>query len=241
MILPQIFAEADMNFFQQFWEIATNVQSYVEKWVGELGPWAVTGILCLIVFCETGLVVMPWLPGDSLLFIAGSLCAPVITEPLSFGWLLLLLPLSAILGDNLNYWIGKFTGPKVFRREKSFFFNAEVLHRTQKFYEKHGGKMVLLARFVPLVRTFAPFVAGVGGMDYRKFLGYGILGSFFWVLVCSGAGLLFGNILWVKEHFDYIVLAVICISLAPAVFAFIQARARMRKGQKAAGGNSRES
>ena len=234
MTLSDILANADTNIFQDFWNIVTNLQANVEKWVGELGPWAVTGILCLIIFCETGLVVMPWLPGDSLLFVAGSLCAPVIKDPLSFGWLVLLLPLCAILGDNLNYWIGRYMGPKVFKKQKSFFFNADVLHRTQMFYEKHGGKMVLLARFVPLVRTFAPFVAGVGSMDYRKFLGFGIIGSFLWVAICAGAGLLFGNIPWVKEHFEIIVLAVIGISVAPAIFAWMQARAEMKR-EKAAG------
>jgi membrane-associated protein len=235
MTITQLFADADMNFLQQFWDIVTNLQHYVEKWVGELGPWSVTGILCLIIFCETGLVVMPWLPGDSLLFVAGSLCASVISTPLSFFWLVVLLPLCAIIGDNVNYWIGRYMGPKVFKKQKSFFFNADVLHRTQTFYEKHGGKMVLLARFVPLVRTFAPFVAGVGSMDYRKFLGFGIIGSFLWVIICAGAGLLFGNIPWVKEHFEIIVLAVIGISVAPAIFAWMQARAEMKRGRN--GGN----
>jgi membrane-associated protein len=234
MILSDILANADTNILQDFWNIVTNLQKHVEIWVIELGPWTVTGILCLIIFCETGLVVMPWLPGDSLLFVAGSLCAPVIAEPLNFFWLAILLPISAILGDNLNYWIGRYAGPKVFKKKKSFFFNADILIRTQSFYDKHGGKMVMLARFVPLVRTFAPFVAGVGKMDYRKFVGFGIVGAFIWVLVCAGAGMLFGNIEWVKDHFEIIVLAVIGISIAPAILAWMQARAEMKREQRAA-------
>lgn len=246
-------AAADMNFFQLVWDIITNLQQYVQWWVEQVGPGNLTAILFLIIFCETGLVVMPWLPGDSLLFVAGALCAP--KEGLHFSsaepwWqsisnaahhgqlnlilLMVLLPLAAILGDNINYWIGRYTGPKVFKREKSIFFNAEVLHRTQAFYERHGGKMVMLARFVPLVRTFAPFVAGVGRMDYRRFFGYGIAGAFVWVAICCNIGFLFGNIPWVKEHFEIIVLAVIGISIAPAIMAWVQARKEVKRGAAAA-------
>ena len=126
----------------------------------------------------------------------------------------------------------------MFKREKSIFFNAEVLHRTQAFYERHGGKMVMLARFVPLVRTFAPFVAGVGRMDYRRFFGYGMAGAFVWVAICCIIGFLFGNIPWVKEHFEIIVLAVIGISIAPAIMAWMQARREVKRGAAAAGNNS---
>jgi membrane-associated protein len=236
MILSDIFANADMNLFQLAWDIVTNLQQYVVWWVQQIGSGNVTAILCLIIFCETGLVVMPWLPGDSLLFVAGSLCAAAGGSQLSFPLLAILLPVAAILGDNLNYWIGRYAGPKVFKKKKSFFFNADILVRTQSFYEKHGGKMVLLARFVPLVRTFAPFVAGVGKMDYRKFFSYGVVGAFLWVVVCAGAGMLFGNIPWVKDHFEIIVLAVIGISIAPAIFAWMQARAEMKREQRAAAG-----
>jgi len=220
---------SDMSFFPKVWHIITNLQEYVVKWVGEIGPNNLTAILCLIIFCETGLVVMPWLPGDSLLFVAGSLCAQVAGAQLSFVALIILLPIAAILGDNLNYWIGRYTGPKVFKKQKSIFFNAEILHRTQAFYEKHGGKMVLFARFVPLVRTFAPFVAGVGKMDYRRFVTFGILGSFLWVGICCGAGAAFGNVPWVKDHFEIIVLCVIAISIMPAIMAWMQARRQMKE------------
>lgn len=239
----------DMNFIQLCWDIVTNLQQYVQWWVEQIGPGNLTAILFLIIFCETGLVVMPWLPGDSLLFVSGALCAPKAglqfqdgvpwyesilhaaqNGQLKLGMLLVLLPIAAIIGDNLNYWIGRWMGPKVFKRQKSLFFNAEILHRTQHFYEKHGGKMVILARFVPLVRTFAPFVAGVGRMDYKRFIGFGALGAFIWVFVCTTIGFLFGNIPWVKEHFEIIVIAVIGISIAPAIMAWMQARAQMKRG-----------
>lgn len=239
----------DMNFLQLSWDVITNLQQYVQWWVEDIGRVQLTAVLFLIIFCETGLVVMPWLPGDSLLFVAGALCAPkeglqfsegvpwyesiahaAQNGQLSLAVLLMALPLAAVLGDNLNYWIGRYSGPKVFKREKSAFFNADILHRTQKFYEQHGGKMVMLARFVPLVRTFAPFVAGVGRMDYRRFVAFGILGAFVWVFVCCTAGFLFGNIPWVKEHFEIIVFIVIGISIAPAIMAWMQARSvRKRK------------
>jgi membrane-associated protein len=250
-----LLAASDMNIFQHAWDVITNLQQYVQWWVDQLGPWNLTLILFLIIFCETGLVVMPWLPGDSLLFVAGALCGPKegiqykgfdsLGETLSQNWaaikyaahhgqltlltLMLLLPLAAILGDNLNYWIGRYFGPRIFKKQKSIFFNTEILHRTQAFYVRHGTKMVLLARFVPLVRTFAPFVAGVGRMDYHKFLSFGAAGAFLWVFICCTAGFLFGNIAWVKEHFEIIVIAVICISVAPAIMAWMQARKELKR------------
>src|SRR5687768_7016746 len=169
---------ADMNFFQLVWDIVTNLQQYVQWWVDQIGPWNLTFILFLIIFCETGLVVMPWLPGDSLLFVAGSLCSGVAGAKLNFAVLCVMLPLAAIIGDNLNYWIGRWIGPRIFKKQKSFLFNADILQRTHTFYERHGRKTVILARFVPLVRTFAPFVAGVGKMEYITFLLYGIIGAF---------------------------------------------------------------
>lgn len=224
-----------MGSLEQIWKVITNLQEYVEKWSDQLGPWMYC-ILFLIIFCETGLVVMPWLPGDSLLFVAGALCASDGGEKLSIVLLWILLPLAAISGDNVNYWIGRSIGPRIFKREKSIFFNAEILHRTQVFYNRHGGKMVVLARFVPLVRTFAPFVAGIGQMNYPKFVGFGMIGAAFWVLVCTTAGYAFGNIPWVKEHFEIIVLAVIAISIMPAVMAWVQARGEMKRQRETGGG-----
>jgi membrane-associated protein len=247
----------DANFFQQVWHVINNLQESVQELVKTVGSGNLTAILFLIIFCETGLVVMPWLPGDSLLFVAGALCGP--EDGIAYNWdksngffanigdnlaaikyaalngqltlstLLLLLPLAAIVGDNLNYWIGRYIGPKIFKKKKSLFFNAEILHRTQLFYEKHGGKMVLLARFVPLVRTFAPFVAGVGKMDYKRFFGFGVIGAFLWVFVCCSAGFLCGNVPVVKNNFEIIVLCVIIISILPAIMAWMQARKQMKE------------
>jgi membrane-associated protein len=216
-----------MEFLQNAWDIVTNLKEHLTVWTRDYGTW-IYAILFLIVFCETGLVVMPFLPGDSLLFTAGALCAPAGGGQMSLGLICILLPTAAILGDNLNYWIGRYLGPKVFSRQKSIFFNTEILHRTQRFNEKHGRKMVILARFIPLVRTFAPFVAGVGKMHYPTFLGFGIFGAFFWVIICAGAGFLFGNLPWVDKHFEAIILGVIGISLAPAVIAGLQARREMK-------------
>jgi len=221
-----------MEFFHQAWDIISNLQNYLEVWTGRYGN-LIYLILFLIIFCETGLVVMPFLPGDSLLFAAGALCAPSVGK-LNIAILGVLLPVAAIIGDNVNYWIGRYLGPKVFKKQKSIFFNTEILHKTQSFYAKHGRKMVVLARFVPLVRTFAPFVAGVGKMHYAVFLSYGIIGAFLWVWICSGAGYFLGNLPWVKEHFEIIVLGVIAISLLPAVFGWISALRQAKLEQREA-------
>ncbi len=211
-----------MEYLKTAWEFISNLQEHLGTWAGQYGGW-VYAILFLIIFCETGLVVMPFLPGDSLLFAAGALCAPQ-EGKMSIGMLCILLPIAAIVGDNLNYWIGRYMGPKVFKKQKSIFFNTEILNKTQLFYDKHGKKMVMLARFIPLVRTFAPFVAGVGKMNYRVFLIYGIIGAFIWVGVCAGAGYFIGNLPWVKKNFEFIILLVIAISLLPAVIGWWQAR-----------------
>lgn len=217
-----------MELLQNAWYFVTHLKESLAEWTGAYGN-LVYGILFLIVFCETGLVLMPFLPGDSLLFTAGALCAPAGGGNLSLLWICVLLPTAAVLGDTVNYWVGRFLGPKVFSREKSMLFNTDVLHKTQSYYDRHGKKTVILARFIPLVRTFAPFVAGVGKMHYPTFLAYGILGAFFWVIVCAGAGYLFGNLPFVTKHFELIILAVIGVSLAPAVIAWLSARAEAKR------------
>jgi len=221
-----------MELLQQAWNFISHLQDYLGRWTKEYGEQTYW-FLFLIIFSETGLVVFPFLPGDSLLFVAGALCADAGAN-LNLPVICVILPVAAILGDNLNYWIGRWIGPKVFKKEKSIFFNADILQRTHVFYERHGRKTVILARFVPLVRTFAPFVAGVGKMDYISFLLYGIIGAFAWVFICAGAGYLFGNMPFVKEHFELIILAVIGISIAPAILAWMQARRAMKREQKAA-------
>ena len=166
---------------------------------------------------------MPFLPGDSLLFAAGALTSGA-GEKLSLGVLCVILPLAAILGDNLNYVIGRALGPKVFSRPKSRIFNPATLQKTQAFYQRHGRKTVLLARFIPLMRTFTPFVAGVGRMDYPRFLGYSILGAFIWVIICAGAGHLFGNFPIVKENFELVIVGVIAISILMPVLGWWKSR-----------------
>lgn len=190
-------------------------------------------ILCLIIFCETGLVAMPFLPGDSLLFAAGALIAKL---GILNVWLLIpLLFFSAILGDNVNYFVGKFFGNKVFdipilRR----FIKREYLDRTHKFYEKHGGKTIIMARFIPIIRTFAPFVAGIGEMSYRKYISFCIVGGIIWVTTLTLAGYYFGGISFVKNNFETVIFAIIFISVIPVFVQFFKARAELKKAKTAA-------
>lgn len=178
-------------------------------------------ILFLIIFMETGLVITPFLPGDSLLFMAGSLAAG---ETLHVGWLFGLLVLAAIVGDTINYWIGHYVGPKVFKKEKSRFFKKKHLERTHKFYEKHGGKAIILARFVPIIRTFAPFVAGIGKMSYKHFIAYNIIGGIIWVSLFVLGGYYFGNLPFVKNNFHLVMVAIIFISVLPIIIEYINQR-----------------
>src|SRR5262245_30285635 len=174
-------------------------------------------ILFLIVFCETGLVVTPFLPGDSLLFAVGALAASP-GSPLRVGWVSLLLFAAALSGDNVNYWIGRFVGPRVFSVGHTRWFKRDHLDRTHAFFERYGGKAILMARFVPIVRTFMPFVAGVGAMTYLRFLLFSIAGACLWVGLLVYAGYFFGNVPVVKQNFSLVILAIIAISLAPAVY-----------------------
>ncbi|MCA1790293.1 MAG: DedA family protein, partial [Thioalkalivibrio sp.] len=188
------------------------------------GTWTYA-ILFLIIFCETGLVVMPLLPGDSLLFAAGTFAALGSLDP----WILCgLLITAAILGDTVNYWIGKSIGPRAFSGNVRFL-KKEYLEKTQRFYEKHGGKTIILARFVPIVRTFAPFVAGVGTMNYGRFLAYNVIGAIVWVMMFVWLGYLFGNIPVVKERFSLVILAIILLSVLPIVFEMYKG---WREGKK---------
>lgn len=182
------------------------------------------GLLMLIIFCETGLVITPFLPGDSLLFAAGMVTAG--SDSLNIGLLIPLLVLSAILGDNVNYFIGKYLakkgeGAKLFG---IFTIRKDYIDKTHQYYEKHGGKTIIMARFVPIVRTFAPFVAGVGKMDYKKYLSFCLLGGILWVSSMSLAGYFLSHIPFVKEHFDHIVLAIIAVSVLPVFIGIIRSR-----------------
>ena len=187
-------------------------------------PVAVYGVLMLIVFCETGLVVTPFLPGDSLLFAVGAVAAS--SGVLSLPVVIVLLCLAANCGDTVNYLMGRAAGPKVFSR-KTFLLNPKHLAEAQDFYERHGRKTIIIARFVPIVRTFAPFVAGVGRMTFARFIGFSIGGGALWVVLMTGAGYFFGNIPWVKAHFEIVVLAIVFISVLPMAIHAVQGRRKV--------------
>ena len=187
------------SLIEHIHQLIDDPNEVLTQWAVAYAGW-IYGILFLIIFCETGLVVAPFLPGDSLLLAAGIVAAK--PGGLELWVLLIILPIAAVLGDNLNYFIGRAVGPRVFRKEGSRWFSTKTLVRTQAFYDKHGPKTVVLARFVPLVRTFAPFVAGVGRMYYPRFMVFGVIGAFLWVLVCCGAGaLLDGD--WIKKKDNF--------------------------------------
>lgn len=192
--------------------------------VQAVGPWLYL-ILFLVIFCETGLVVTPILPGDSLLFAVGALAA-LPDSPINIYLMAFLLFVAAVLGDGVNYSIGHRIGPKIFQRESNWLLNKKHLEHTREFYERHGGKTVILARFIPIVRTFAPFVAGIGRMSYRRFAIFNVTGAAVWVIPFTFGGYLLGNLPAVKDNFHIVVVAIIIVSVMPAVFEFVMARRR---------------
>lgn len=175
----------------------------------------------LVIFCETGLVVTPFLPGDSLLFVAGAFAG---TGQLHIGILAVILVIAAFCGDNANFFLGKFVGQKLFSNPNSKIFRKDILDKTHEFYEKHGSKAIIIARFIPLVRTFAPFVAGIGQMTYRRFVSFSLVASFLWVVIFLLGGYLFGNIPVIKEHMSLIILAVMVVSVLPALKMIFEAK-----------------
>lgn len=209
-----------MELIQQAFSIFIHLDKHLELIVRDYGLWTYL-ILFLIVFCETGLVVTPFLPGDSLLFATGALAA---TTSLEIPWLLGLLGVAAIAGDTVNYWIGHAVGPRVFHGEGTRFLNREHLERTHRFYEKHGGKTIIIARFMPIIRTFAPFVAGIGSMNYARFILYNVVGGVAWVAIFIVGGYLFGNIPLVKRNFTLVILVIIFISVLPGIVEFFRHR-----------------
>jgi membrane-associated protein len=213
-----------MEFVKSVVDFVLHLDVHLTQLVQTYGLWTYL-ILFIVIFCETGLVVTPFLPGDSLLFAAGTFAA---AGSLKVGWLFGLLAAAAILGDTVNYWIGKIIGPKVFNREKTRIFKKEYLERTHKFYDKYGAETIIIARFVPIVRTFAPFVAGIGRMSYGKFLSYNVLGGVLWVAVFTFGGYFFGNIPFVRKNFSLVIIAIVLISLVPAVVEIL--RHRKKKG-----------
>jgi membrane-associated protein len=190
----------------------------------QYGPW-LYALVFAVIFAETGLVIFPLLPGDSLLFISGTVVA---TAGLNVHLLVALLIVAAVLGDSVNYSIGRYIGPKVFDKPDSRWFRQEHLRRTQAFYDRYGGVTIIIGRFVPIIRTFAPFLAGVAGMSYRKFLMFNVIGGVVWISSLVYAGYLFGNIPWVKKNLSLIVVAIVIVSLIPAVTTFVGERRAAR-------------
>ncbi|HZZ43520.1 MAG TPA: VTT domain-containing protein [Tepidisphaeraceae bacterium] len=198
-------------------------QQKMNDFIGYVGPHPFCAVMFLIIFCETGLVVTPFLPGDSLLFTLGAIGSSP-NPSFHLPTISLLLLAAALLGDNTNYWLGRRLGPAVFRREDSRLLNKKHLTRAHTFYETYGPKTIILARFVPIIRTFAPFVAGVGQMSYPTFLLFSVVGGFAWVAICITAGALFGTQPFVQKHFELVVLAIILISILPMALELLRAR-----------------
>lgn len=209
-----------MDLLLQLIDVVLHVDRHLNALAADYGTWTYF-ILFMIVFCETGLVVTPFLPGDSLLFAAGALCGAGVLDP---NYIFFLLVAAAFTGDNVNYWIGRRVGPAVFERENTRFFKKEHLMKAHAFYERHGGKTVILARFVPIVRTFSPFVAGIARMAYPRFLAYSLGGAAFWVSVFVYTGYFFGNLPFIKRNFSLAIVAVILLSILPGVIEYLRHR-----------------
>jgi membrane-associated protein len=211
-----------MDLVHLFIDYFLHLDRHLNVVIQTYGMWTYV-LLFLIVFCETGLVVTPILPGDSLLFAAGAFAAG---GALQVQPLFVLLSIAAIGGDTVNYWAGHIVGPKIFHQERLRFMRKEYLDRTHEFYERHGGMTIILARFVPIIRTFAPFVAGIGHMTYLRFISYNVVGGIAWIAIFIFGGYFFGNIPVVKENFTLVILAIIFISILPGIIAFARQRYR---------------
>jgi len=211
-----------MEMIKTLFDIFMHLDRHLGAVIQDYGIWTYL-ILFLIIFCETGLVVTPILPGDSLLFASGAFAA---IGALDVIWLFGLLTVAAVAGDTLNYWIGHYLGPKVFHKKDVRFLNREYLDRTHRFYEKHGGKTIIIARFMPIIRTFAPFVAGIGKMTYMRFIGYNVSGGILWIASFVFGGYFFGNIPMVKRNFTLVIVAIIVLSVMPGVIEFLRHRSK---------------
>jgi len=207
------------------WDLLVHLDRHLEVMLQQYGAWVYL-LLFAIIFCETGLVVTPFLPGDSLLFIAGALAAG---GGIDVHLLALVLVAAGVLGNTVNYSVGRFIGPKVFQWEDSRFFNKRALERAHAFYEKHGGKTIIITRFVPVLRTFAPFVAGIARMTYLNFTAYNVAGALAWVLLLLYAGYWFGNVPFVKENLTWVILGIIAVSLLPLAFEYLRHRLNKAK------------
>lgn len=218
-----------MDLVRSFIDIVLHIDVHLQHWVSDYRMWTYL-ILFTIIFCETGLVITPFLPGDSLLFAAGTIAA-MAGEPLSIVIIIPVLISAAFIGDNTNYFFGRFLGHKVY--EKNYrLIKREYLDKTHKFYEKHGRITIIIARFMPIIRTFAPFVAGVGTMHYLRFVSFSILGNILWVSLFSLAGYFFGNIPVVKNNFSIVIITIIFVSLLPMIIAFIRNYLEKRRTER---------
>lgn len=209
-----------MELLLQAVDVLLHVDRYLNTIAADYGTWTYF-ILFMIVFCETGLVVTPFLPGDSLLFAAGALSGAGVLDP---NLIFVLLVAAAFTGDNVNYWIGRRVGPAVFEREHTRFFKKEHLMKAHAFYERHGGKTIILARFVPIVRTFSPFVAGIARMTYTHFLAYSVAGAVIWVSVFVYVGYFFGNLPFIKKNFSVAIVVIILVSIMPGIVEYLRHR-----------------
>jgi membrane-associated protein len=218
-----------MDFILKLIEIFIHLDEYLGQVIRNYGTWTYV-LLFLVIFMETGFVVTPFLPGDSLIFAAGTFAGMGV---LNIWVLWIVLCAAAILGDTVNYWIGHFIGPKAFTGQVRFL-KKEYIDRTHAFYEKHGGKTIILARFIPIIRTFAPFVAGVGSMTYSHFITYNVVGAIAWVSLFLFGGYFFGGLKFVQDNFSFVVIAIILISVLPAVFEIIKEHGRNRKAKEVA-------
>jgi len=216
-----------MEIITYYIDIFLHLDSYLSSIIQQYGFWTYLILFCII-FCETGLVVTPFLPGDSLLFAAGTFAA---CGALELTVVLALLSIAAIAGDTINYWFGFLVGPKMLERKKIRWVKKEYLDRTHQFYEKYGGKTIILARFIPIIRTFAPFVAGIGTMAYSRFLLYNIVGGMFWVVSLTLLGFFFGNIPIVRKNFSLVIVVIIVISILPGVIEAVRQRRHANKIQ----------
>jgi len=215
-----------MESVAALWDLAVHLDRHLAAFVAEHGRW-VYALLFVIVFCETGLVVTPFLPGDSLLFVAGTLAA---AGGMDIGAVMATLAIAALCGDNVNYFVGRWAGPKVFHYERSRWFNPRHLARAHEFYERHGGKTIILARFVPIVRTYVPFVAGVATMPYARYLAFCVAGALVWVVSLCSAGYFFGNIPAVKDNLTVVLIGIVLASVSPGFWAWARARSIQRHG-----------
>jgi membrane-associated protein len=205
-----------MDLLATFWDLVVHLDQHLESFVAQHGAW-VYALLFAIVFCETGLVVTPFLPGDSLLFVAGAIAA---VGGMDIVAVTATLVAAALCGDNVNYWVGRWAGKSIFSK----FINPVHLQRTQAFYERHGGKTIIIARFMPIVRTYAPFVAGIGAMPYLRYLAYCVAGALLWVVSLCTAGYFFGNIPAVKNNLTVVIIVIVLISISPAIVAYMKGR-----------------